>query len=78
MFDFHDPLVVFGLFLLLMFTKDRFEFRVPLAIVVSVGDTNIKERVLPWSPESTCSDVQTSVIVCVSRFLVWEFVDNFL
>ena len=65
MFDFHDPLVVFGLFLLLVLAKERFEFRVLLAIVVGVGETNIEERVLPWSPESTCSDVQTSVIVWV-------------
>ena len=35
--------------------KDYFEFRVPLAIVVGVGNLNIEERVLAWCPESVCT-----------------------
>ena len=40
MFDFHDPLLVFGLIFLLVLAKD-FEFHVPLAIVVGVGNPNM-------------------------------------
>ena len=65
MLDFHDPLVVAPLFLILVFFEHCFKFGVLLAVVVGVSDPYIKKGILTSSPESSGTNVETGVVVSV-------------
>ena len=78
MLDFHDPLVVAPLFLVLVFFEHSFKFRILLAVVVSVRDAYIEEGVLASSPEPSGSNVEAGVVVGVGGCAVVVFVMNFL
>ena len=78
MLDFHDPLVVAPLFLVLVFFEHSFKFGILLAVVVSVCDAYIEKGVLASSPEPSGTNVEAGVVVDVGGRAVIAFVVNFL
>ena len=78
MFDLHDPFVIFAFFLNLVLSEDSIEVSVNLTSIVCVGDANVKEGVLSATPESSCPDVESCVVVCVGGGRVAGFVGDWL
>ena len=70
MFHLHDTTVILPLFVHLVFPQNRFDCCVVLTFVVGVGYSYIEKGVLPISPETTSSDVETCTVLEVCGFRI--------